>query len=232
MHGPEVDALAAQLDDLVALVQTLSEADFARPSRCPGWSVAELVAHCEGILRRLAGENAEPVAGDAEIDRLGYYRYDPDGRRDGEASGRTFSEVVRDRVIAEVGGRTAAQLRAGLEAAVWAAVDGIAQVPADRVIHRSGHPRIAFGEFVASRNVEFGVHTMDIAHALGRAEQPNPAAAPIITAVLDGLLEDRLPDSLDWDTTTYILTGTGRRELSPHERDTLGVLASRFPLLR
>ena len=232
MQGPEADALAAQLDDLVALVQTLSEADFARPSRCPGWSVAELVAHCEGILRRLVGENAEPVAGEAEIDRVGYYRYDPDGRRDGEASDKTFSEVVRDRVIAEVGGRTGAQLRAGLEAAVGAAVDGNAQVPADRVIHRAGHPRIAFGEFVASRNVEFGVHTMDIAHAVGRAEQPNPAAAPIITAVLDGLLEDRLPQSLDWDAATYILAGTGRRELSPHERDTLGVLASRFPLLR
>jgi hypothetical protein len=61
------------------------------------------------------------------------------------------------------------------------------------------------------RNVEFGVHTMDIADAVGRAEQVQPAAAAVITGILDGLLGEPLPDSLQWDATTYILTGTGRR---------------------
>jgi uncharacterized protein (TIGR03083 family) len=64
MNGPEVAALAAQLDELIALVGELSEEDFARPTRCPGWSVAELVAHCEGMLHRLLGENAQPVDGE------------------------------------------------------------------------------------------------------------------------------------------------------------------------
>src|SRR6266496_4837517 len=104
MHSPEVDALTAQLGALVALVGELSEEDFARPTRCPGWSVAELVAHCEGILLRLVGENAKEVDGEAEIDRVGYYRYDPEGPREGDSSGKTFSEVIRDRVIGEVGG--------------------------------------------------------------------------------------------------------------------------------
>jgi uncharacterized protein (TIGR03083 family) len=96
-----VDALSAQLGDLVALVDALSEEDFGRPTRCPGWTVAELVAHCEGILLRLVGANAQEVDGGAEIDRVGYYRYDPDGPREGDRSGKTFSEVVRDRVIDE-----------------------------------------------------------------------------------------------------------------------------------
>src|SRR5438552_18995656 len=109
MHGPEVEALATQLGDLIALVGELSEQDFGRPTRCPGWSVAELVAHCEGMLRRLVGENAQPVAGDAEIDRVGYYRYDPDGPREGEDLAKTFSEIIRDRAIDEVGGRRGEQ---------------------------------------------------------------------------------------------------------------------------
>ena len=50
MHTGETDALVAQFGDLIALVGELSEEDFARPTRCPGWSVAELVAHCEGML--------------------------------------------------------------------------------------------------------------------------------------------------------------------------------------
>jgi uncharacterized protein (TIGR03083 family) len=232
MHSRETEALAAQLGDFIELVGEFSEADFARPTRCPGWSVAELVAHCEGMLCRLVGENAQPVDGEAEIDRVGYYRYDPDGPREGEHPDRTFSEIIRDRVIDEVGGRSGGQLLASLEGAVEAALQGVREIPADRVIKRSGHPRMTFGEFVASRNLEFGVHTMDVAHAVGRPERVRPEAASIIAGILDGLLAQPVPDSLSWDTTTYILVGTGRRELEADERAKLGPLASAFPLLR
>jgi uncharacterized protein (TIGR03083 family) len=232
VEGREVEALAAQLNDLVALVNELSDEDFDRPSRCPGWLVAEVVAHCEGMAHRLVGENARPVDGEAEIDRVGYYRYDPDGPREDEDPAFTFSEIIRDRVIDEVAGRSGDQLSASLEAAVGAALAGVGELPADRVIKRSGHPRMTFGEFVASRNLEFGVHAMDIAHAVGRPERVQPAAAPIIIAILDGLLGSPIPASLHWDAPTYILKGTGRRELDAGERAKLGALAIKFPLLR
>jgi uncharacterized protein (TIGR03083 family) len=232
MEGPDLDALAAQLGDLVALVGDLSEEDFGRPTRCPGWTVAELVAHCEGMLLRLVGENARPVAGEAEIDRVGYYRYDPVGPREGEDPDKTFSEVIRDRVIDEVAGRSGKELRASLEGGVDGALRGVGEIPAERVIKRSGHPRMTFGEFVASRNLEFGVHTMDIAHAVGAPERLQPAAAAVITGILDGLLGEAVPESLRWDATTYILTGTGRRALATDERTKLGALAMKFPLLQ
>lgn len=232
MNGLEVEALAAQIDVLLDLVGQLSEEDFARPTRCPGWSVAELVAHCEGMLVRLVGENARSVEGPAEVDRVGYYAYDPEGPREGEDPTKTFSEVIRDRVIDEAAGRSGDELRASLEGALDAAVRGVHEIPAERVIKRSGHPTMTFGEFVASRNLEFGVHTMDITHALGRPQRVAPPAAGIITGILDGLLGQRPPDSLGWDATTYILSGTGRRPLEPHERAELGPLAARFPLLR
>ena len=232
MQSPEADALAAQFRELEDLLASLSEDDFARPTRCPGWNVAELVAHCEGMLHRLVGENARPVHGDVEIDRVGYYRYDPDGPREGEDPAKTFSEVIRDRVIDEVAGRDGAALRASLSGAVQGALRGVRDFPAERVIKRSGHPRMTFGEFVASRNLEFGVHTMDIAHAVGRPQAINPATAAVIVGILDGLLGGEVPPSLGWGATTYILAGTGRRPLADGEREELGTLAERFPLLR
>jgi uncharacterized protein (TIGR03083 family) len=231
MEGPDVDALVAQLEALVDLVESLSDDDFRAPTRCPGWTVSELVAHCEGILIRLVGENATPVDREAETDRVGYYRYDPAGPRDGDDSGRTFSEVVRDRVIDEVAGRDPGRLRGALDQAVRDAVDGVAELPAERVIHRSGHPPMTYGEFVASRNVEFTVHTMDLAHAAGRPEVPAPASAAIVVEILDALLGAPVPTGPGWDAATYILTATGRRPLTASERAALGGLADRFPLL-
>lgn len=232
MHAPAVDALAEQFAELAALVRPLTEEDWRRPTRCPGWTVAEMVAHCEGMLIRLVGANAEEVGGEPEIDRVGYYRYDPEGPREGEDPDKTFSEIIRDRVIDEVRGRSGDELRASLEGAIDGAVAGVRQLPAERVIKRSGHPRMTFGEFVASRNLEFGVHTMDIAHAVGKGERVALGSARVITGILDGLLGDRPPAELDWDSTTYILTGTGRRSLTADDRALLGPLAERFPLLQ
>ena len=228
----EIDALEAQCKELRALLGELSDEEWERPTRCPGWTVKELAAHCEGMLQRLVGANAEAVEGEPEIDRTGYYGYDPDGPRDGEDPSKTFSEHIRDRVIDEVGGRSGEEIRAGVDSAIDDMLRGVREIPADRVIKRSGHPRIAFGEFVTTRVLEFGVHTMDIGHATLRGERVHPDAVPVITEILDGRLGAPLPKGLGWDARTYVLTGTGRRPLEANERFVLGPLAEKFPLLR
>jgi uncharacterized protein (TIGR03083 family) len=231
MDGPEVDALIGQLEALVELVESLSDEEFRLPTRCPGWTVAELVAHCEGILIRLVGENAVAVDRRPETDRVGYYRYDPHGPREDDGTDRTFSEVVRDRVVDEAAGRPPAELRVALDQAVRDAIDGVAELPGDRVIHRSGHAPMTYGEFVASRNVEFVVHTMDLAHAVGRPERGEPASEAVVVEILDALLDAPRPAAVSWTAGTYILTATGRRPLTGEERVALGELAARFPLL-
>jgi uncharacterized protein (TIGR03083 family) len=231
MHGPDVAALEAQCKELAALVGELSDEEWNRPSRCEGWTVKELVAHCEGMMLRLVGANIEPVEGPAESDRSGYYTYDPEGPREGESPDKTFSEHVRDRVIEEAGDRSADEIRDSLASAIGGMVAKVRELPADRVIKRSGHPKLPFGEFVATRVLEFGVHSMDIGHATLRGERVHPDAVPVITGILDGLLGVPLPKSIGWDPRTYILTGTGRRELLHNERFTLGPLAEKFPLL-
>ena len=183
------------------------------------------------MMQRLVSYNAQAVDGPAEIDRVGYYGYDPDGPREDEDTSKTFSEVIRDRVIDEAGSRTGPEIRDGVASAIDEMVAGLKGIPGNRVIKRSGHPKIRFDEFVASRVLEFGVHTADIGHATLRGERIHPDAVPVITGILHGLLGSPLPVGMGWDARTFILTGTGRRKLEPNERLALGTLASKFPLL-
>ena len=231
MHGPEIEALEVQAKELASLLNELGEGEWERPTRCPGWSVKEIAAHCEGMMLRLVTYNAQAVDGPAEIDRVGYYTYDPNGPREDEDPSRTFSEVIRDRVIEEAGSRTGPEIRDGVGAAIDEMIDGLKEIPGDRVIKRSGHQKIRFDEFVASRVLELGVHTADIGHATLRGERIHPDAIPIITGILQGLLAAPLPTGIGWDDRTFILTGTGRRKLEPNERFALGPLAQKFPLL-
>jgi hypothetical protein len=250
----EVIAMTEQLGYLRDLVEDLTDEDFGRPTRCPGWSVAEVVAHCEGMIVSLVGENTKPVAGAAEIDRFGVYRrevfrpedpyqfpgeatYMTDGVvRDQDSGGgkadRTLAEVTRDRVIKQASGRRPGQLRTSLHLIIDGAIRALPQVPGDRVVSRPPrYPRTAFNELVASRHVEFGVHPMDIAQAVGRPEVIRPGSAAIITGILDDLLGESVPESLRWGSIDYILSATGRREFTPTERETVGPLAGRFPFL-
>jgi hypothetical protein len=111
------------------------------------------------------------------------------------------------------------------------ALEGLRDIPADQLIRRPDNHLMTLGELLASRYVEFGIHLMDIAAATGHEESIPPAAAAIVTDILDELLGAPLPASLGWDATTYILSGSGRRQLKPEERAAFGPLADRLPLL-
>jgi uncharacterized protein (TIGR03083 family) len=225
----EIKALIDHLQDLRALVGDLSDEEFGRPSRCPDWTVAVLVGHCEGLLVSLVSESAQPVDGAPEIDRVGVYGYG--GKpREAQAPGHVR---VRDRAIGYTEGRRPAQLRTSFQFVVDGAVRAMAEIPGDRVVLRpTAAGRLTYCELVASRHIEFGVHMMDIASSTGRPEKIRPESAAIITGILDRMLGQKAPEALGWDSTRYILSGTGRRQLEPAELEILGPLASRFPLLR
>jgi hypothetical protein len=240
----EVIAMAEMLGDFRALVDDLTDEDFSRPTRC-NWSVAEVVVHCGTPLLSLVGDNAQPMDGPPEIDRFGIYRTDPlkpypfaglaawDGLDGGGKADRTLGDVIHDRAVIQARGWRPAQLRTMFHFIVDGVVRALPQIPGDRVIKRPPrYPRMLFNELVASRNLEFGVHLMDVAQAVGRSEALRPGSAAIITGILDERLGQRVPESLGWDSTRYILSGTGRRELTPIEREMLGPLASSFPLVR
>jgi uncharacterized protein (TIGR03083 family) len=229
--GPDVEALASQTSDLIALVGELADDEWDLPTRCPGWTVRELVAHCVEMMVRLPKYADLNVDGPAEIDRSSYYGYDPDGPRPEETS-KTFSDFIRDRVIDEAGDRSPAELRSALNDAAAEMLRVVQQTPADLVIKRDSHRPIAYGELVATRVLEFGIHGMDIGHATLRGERIHADAVAVVKGLLQGKLDAELPKGMGWDDRTFILSGTGRRRLEPNERFALGSLASKFPLLR
>ncbi len=231
MDGPDFDALTAQTKELQALVGELDDAEWERTTRCPGWTVRELIAHCIEMMVRLPTYVDQSVDGPAEIDRNSYYSYDPQGPREGEDASKTFSEFIRDRVIDEVGGRSPAELRDALDAAAENMLKRLAKTPADMVIKRDAHKPIAMGELAVTRVLEFGVHSMDISHATLRGERIHPDAVGLIVGILQGRLGAELPVGMGWDSRTFVLTGTGRRQLESNERFILGSLAEKFPLL-
>jgi hypothetical protein len=182
------------------------------------------------MLVMLVGDNATPATGEPEAQRVDVYRYDPEAPVPFDPT-ITVSQLVRDAVIGQVAGRSPGQVREAMGLAVDHALERLRDIPADQLIRRPDNHLMPFGELLSSRYVEFGTHLMDIAEATGHEESIPPAAAAIVTDILDELLGGPLPALLGWDATTYILSGSGRRQLEPEERDELGAMAARFPLL-
>lgn len=66
MPEPLVDLLASVWSQVADLCRDLDEAQWSRPTECPGWSVKDNVAHMIGTERMLLGEQPPPVdLGDA-----------------------------------------------------------------------------------------------------------------------------------------------------------------------
>jgi uncharacterized protein (TIGR03083 family) len=229
MTYPAMDAMIGQITDLRALVSAASDADILQDTRCAGWRVAELIGHCEGMLVSLVSESAQPHDGSPEIDRCDVYRPKPEAP--GTDTRATVDKRIHDRVVEYTSGRRPAQLRTSFQFVVDGVTRALPEIPGDRVVIRPPNfPRMTYEELVASRLVEIGIHTADIADALGKPQDLAPPAADIVVGIFDVLLGEPLPDELEWDATRYILCATKRVELTHEERDLLGPLAGSFPL--
>jgi uncharacterized protein (TIGR03083 family) len=228
----EMDAMIQQLLELRAVAADLSDDDIVRDTRCPGWRVAELIGHCEGMVLPLVGESAQPVEGAPEIDRVDVYRRTDQGRSGVVGvKGPEVDRKIFDRVVQYTSGRRPDQLRMSFLFAIDGAVRVLPEIPGDRVVIRPpSYPRMTHRELLASRIVEMAVHTTDIADAVGHPEHIPPAAAAVVTGIFDPLVGGTMPEALGWEPIDYISCATGRRSLTSEERGVLGPLAENFPL--
>jgi len=208
-----------------AIVDDLSEEDFARPTRCPPWRVKELLGHMYRDVDRLGTALAAPGDLQVELDGVSYWQsYDPvadgpdiadrakeiaDGYATGSELARAFDEMWPERVAA--------------------ASEALEESPS-RSVQTFG-PVLQLDEFLKTRVLELAVHRLDLLEALGRDRDAEPPSAEVVVTVLDGLLGEPRPAALGWTEVEYIEAGTGRRPISAEERATLGGLAERFPLL-
>ncbi len=152
-----VVALGAQQDELAGLVAAADGSALDRPSRCPGWSVADVLLHLaqtnemavasvEGRLDRYVAEVATSVEPDSSVDDLAAQLV---------AAERGDPLAARDRWLA-----SAAAQRAAFESVA----------PGERVRWVAGE--LAARSLATTRLSETWIHTVDVAVALGPEPPP------------------------------------------------------------
>ena len=217
-----LEALRAECELVSKTAFVLSEEDFARPTRCLAWDVKGLLGHMYRAVERLnnALERTAPVAPDTNS--ISYWRgYDR----------LADAPDIADRALELADSYPTGRGLAEAWDQMWrGALDAVAAADRGRVVVTWG-PALTLGEFLKTRVLEITVHRMDLDAALGHKGWGTDEAVSIIDDILVGLLGQEPPDELDWDVVEFIEAGAGRRALSAEEREILGPLADRFPLI-
>lgn len=227
MASATIAALRAEAEALANVAAGLTAAELARPSPCPPWTVADLLAHVIIAVNRIRQAIAtadDGSAPDSMVTAAGYYR--PDHR---------FSAAVNDDRIATA---QALSARLASAAAIAAELDRswrrgsqlLEQAPANLVIRTRHGDWMKLTEFATTRVVELGVHGLDVAAGLDREPWLTPQALNILTELmLPAGTAGQLCASLGVDRTGLITRLTGRTTLSCAEQQQLrGV--QRLPL--
>jgi uncharacterized protein (TIGR03083 family) len=219
-----VGALRGECELVSQLVLGLPEEDFGKPTRLPAWNVKELLGHMTRGVDRISVLLDAPPPPAADTDSISYWtRYDP----------VTDSQAVAARGKAVADGFESGQQLAAAWDETWRRAAGRAATEhRSRLVEVSWGPALTLDEYVKTRVLEITVHRMDMENALGLKGWGTDDAISIVDEVLVGLLGEEPPTELEWDAVDFIDTGTGRRDLTDSERETLGDLADRFPLIQ
>lgn len=217
-----LEDLRGECTRISMVVLDLPEEDFAKPTRLPAWNVKQLCGHMYRDVDRInAGLDALPPA-EVDVDSVSYWRaYDPvaDGPDIAERGKAIAAEFDSGHALAEAWDETWHRTlqRASLQ-------DG-----SRRVV--TWGPVLTLDEHLKTRILEIVVHGLDLADALGRHPWATRAGLQVTTGILSALLGTQPPIDLRWDDVTFIEKGTGRRELDAHDREAIGGMAERFPLM-
>jgi uncharacterized protein (TIGR03083 family) len=218
-----VEALKGECELVSQLVLGLPEEDFAQATRLPEWNVKELLGHMTRGVDRINVFLDAPPPPAVDTDSISYWtRYDP---------------MTDSPAVAERGKAVAADYGSGQElAAAWdetwrRALGRAGTEDRSRLVEVSWGPALTLDEYVKTRVLEITVHRMDMEEALGLKGWGTDAAISIVDEILEGLLGEEPPTELEWDAIDFIEVGTGRRDPTTAEREVLGDLADRFPLL-
>lgn len=222
-RGPGyADALGREVARAGTWFATLTEPDWARPTRCAPLSVFEISVHAlRGSLRIHEMLEGGPLDAEPEKDGATYFLYDP------VAEGPLIVRRTQETAAGFDPATFAKAWIAGWDEGLGAARDAIA---AGDPVYGGAFGRIRMSEYLRTRLVEVTVHHMDARDGLGLAPDPDPSALGAVAEVLRELLgtDARL---LGIDDLRLAIVGTGRAPLTGVEREALGPLSERFPLL-
>jgi uncharacterized protein (TIGR03084 family) len=177
-------ALADQDDELDGLLAPLDDAGWARPSRCPGWTVADVVLHL-AQTDEMALASAEQRFGDV-VTAFG----NPPGAR----AGANVDDLAGLAVDAQRGRPPADVYQRWKEAAAAERKAFAACEAGTRVPWVNGD--LSALSLATTRLAEHWIHTGDVADALGRAPVATDRLRPIAR--------------LAWRTLPYAFARAGR----------------------
>ena len=201
-----VQGIQQELEGFADLLRSLDERDWARPSRCEGWTVSDVAGHLVGAFADLvAGRNEGQ--GTAEVSE----------RQAAERRGHTAGEVADE--LDEVTVRTV-KMVASFSDAVWAGQAG-------------GGYELTVGQAMEAFWCGAYVHADDIRAAVGRPSERGPGlragvlyVADVLTKrswgpavlALDGMEEVPVGDAgggssarrITGDPLAFLLVATGR----------------------
>jgi uncharacterized protein (TIGR03083 family) len=240
---PVVAAVRAEAAALGAIANELTAADLARPSPCPPWTVAGLLAHIVIALGRIgpaidaasgpaidtgsgpaigtgSGEPAGPPG--QLVTAAGYYR--PGARFSAAANTDRIDVAVA--LAARLG--TGKEISRELAAVCQRSLRLLAAAPADQEVRTRHGDRMLLSDFAVTRVVELAVHGLDASIALHRS--------PWLTGESAGVLEELLLPAggppavaalrarLGCDRAGLLARLTGRARLSASESALLAEL--------
>jgi len=216
-----LDGAYAQVSDIVS---ALDAGSFMLPSRCAGWTVADVLYHELLDARRALRTFATPATGAPDRDDVSYWRpFSADGDiPPGSAAAAEHARHVRIVASAFSPAKLIWEWTETAEAARRAA-----KACPFQMVATQGHVMRA-ADFMATLAVEAAVHYLDLTVSVPGASPCDPLSVDLVRRVLDEFLGQ--PPALGWDDETYVLKGTGRLALTEAERTRLGPTAARFPL--
>ncbi|MEO7422121.1 MAG: maleylpyruvate isomerase family mycothiol-dependent enzyme, partial [Ornithinibacter sp.] len=159
--GELVEAYAQTVRSVIDLARTLRPGDAERPTDCPGWTVADQVAHVVGGEAMAAGEEDA----DVDVSGLAHVKHAFGARHEKAVQlrrGRPLDEVVEE-----------LEERLEERLSFYGAEDATAQTPLEGPFGAT-----TLGASVALRTFDIWVHEQDIREAIGRpGGLDTPAAA-------------------------------------------------------
>ncbi len=213
-----LDGLRAAYGETVRLVRSLPGEDFSAPTRCAGWSVADLLFH--GMLDAQRALVALTTRADDAPDRdaVSYWRDYPPGA---EASAGPHAQFVRRSAAAYA---TPESLVGHATSLFEAAVRAASAAESTGRIRTQGHV-LTVPDFLATLVLEAVVHRLDMPTPV----TTSTAAMAVTEPVLAALARTTRPHGMSPDL--FALLATGRDRPDEDDRALLGPAAARMPVL-
>lgn len=216
-----VDLFERSWTALLAAVAGLSDEDFERPSGCAGWLVRDLACHLVIDAQDVLITLVTPAATEPTADAVTYWDV-----ADEPPTGEDPLDALIPRLAAAYG--EPRWLKFHLDDVGSAA--GRAAGLADRAARVSTQGKVlTVADFLSAYVLEWTLHHLDLVAYLPSVAGPSAEALAATRTLLEGIAGAAFPAS--FSDTDALLVGTGRRAASGAEKEALGELAAKVPLI-